>query len=273
MSAYPDAPSLPTDVELPEPYVFEVPRSAALTQKALKAKMTFWPTIYAPRKKGELEPLTRGRVRWAWEAMRTVVKEALAAKEQNEVCKTVVNSPSPLTSTQLPIVAHVPVPYDEETKASTQLLSPLSAHDTRRSTSHPLRHAALNLVRKIADYRAEPSPSTAAATEPVAVPPPGEVSDTVSIDSASRNGAHYLLTSLTLFISHEPCIMCSMALLHSRVKDVYYLKSMEKTGGCGGVACVPKLEGVNHRFGIARWKSGMVGLGEDALDLDEGTDA
>lgn len=81
----PDAPPLPSDIELPEPYTIEVPRNPALTMESLKAKATFWPTIYAPRKKGELEPMSRGQVRWAWEAMRTVVQEAKLAKENGEV--------------------------------------------------------------------------------------------------------------------------------------------------------------------------------------------
>ena len=49
--------------------------------------------------------------------------------------------------------------------------------------------------------------------------------------------------------------MCSMALIHSRVKEVFYLYPMDKTGGCGGVTCLPTLEGVNHRFKICRWKA------------------
>ena len=75
-----------------------------------------------------------------------------------------------------------------------------------------------------------------------------------SDDTGARNGAHYLLTDLTLFLSHEPCIMCSLALLHSRVKEIFYLVPMSKTGGCGSIACLPKLPGVNHRFTIGRWK-------------------
>jgi len=62
-----------------------------------------------------------------------------------------------------------------------------------------------------------------------------------------------------------------MALLHSRVKEVIYLIPMEKTGGCGGTVCVPKLEGVNHRFNIGRWKPD-VGVDLRGLDMEEDVD-
>lgn len=61
-------------------------------------------------------------------------------------------------------------------------------------------------------------------------------------------------------------MMCSMALLHSRVAKVMYLIPMDKTGGCGGSACLPRTEGVNHRFGILKWKERdrvNLGLGEE----------
>lgn len=117
----------------------------------------------------------------------------------------------------------MPPCYGEDGDRKTAL-----ARDTRTSVSHPLRHAALNLVRRVADLQADR-------------------------DSSSENGSNYLLTSKTVFLSHEPCIMCSMALLHSRVKEVFYLIPMSKTGGCGGVACLPTLQGVNHRFEICVW--------------------
>lgn len=79
-SEWPTAPVLPPDLALGEPYTVDVPKSAALTQISLKLKSTFWPTIYAPRKKGELEPWTRAKVRWAWEAVKAVVQEAQKVK-------------------------------------------------------------------------------------------------------------------------------------------------------------------------------------------------
>lgn len=67
--------------------------------------------------------------------------------------------------------------------------------------------------------------------------------------------------------------MCSMALLHSRVKEVFFLVPMGRTGGCGGAACVPKLEGVNHRFAIGRWKAGAGGVSAEGLEIDKDIDS
>jgi len=68
--------------------------------------------------------------------------------------------------------------------------------------------------------------------------------------------------------------MCTMALLHSRVKKVFYMYAMPKTGGCGGAACVPALKGVNHRFTIAIWKNNY-GAGDTVVlpTLDPEIDA
>lgn len=159
------------------------------------------------------------------------------------------------------------------------MLEPLSAHDTRRSAAHPLRHGIINLVRAVGELRASstsidpispvpvtdvPSPIIdvcSSASGPLSLDPVDaaltpERSQTPSAQSQAeiRNGAHYLLTSLTLFTTHEPCVMCSMALLHSRVREVFYLFPMEKTGGCGSTTCVPRLQGVNHRFAVNKWK-------------------
>lgn len=68
--------------------------------------------------------------------------------------------------------------------------------------------------------------------------------------------------------------MCSMALLHSRVKEVFYLYPMPLTGGCGSLVCLPQLKGVNHRFGIARWNvEGLGGVGGELDSVGSETDA
>ncbi|QRV86614.1 cytidine and deoxycytidylate deaminase zinc-binding region protein [Ceratobasidium sp. AG-Ba] len=127
----------------------------------------------------------------------------------------------------------------------------VTTHDERENSGHPLRHAAQAAVRRIAEIRAGAGASTA------------EI----------RNGASYLLTGLTLFTTHEPCIMCSMSLLHSRVARIVYIHPMVCTGGCNeeGV-CLPALDGVNHRFEIIRWY-GEQGSVFDFLKLPEDLDA
>ena len=82
---HPEPPVFPENVELPPPYILAVPKTAALTMASLKIKSSLWPTIYAPRKKYEPEPWTRGKVRWAFEAMQQVVEQARSASEKGEV--------------------------------------------------------------------------------------------------------------------------------------------------------------------------------------------
>ena len=143
----------------------------------------------------------------------------------------------------MPIAGHIPAPFTLEGYAS----SPFFGHDTRQSTGHPLRHAVTNTIRQLADDRV------------LQVASPDIKDFTVGQADDKQNGTNYLLTDLTFFITHEPCVMCSMALLHSRVKEVIYLYPMSQTGGCGGSVCLPTLKGVNHRFSICQWRSGRFG--------------
>ena len=112
----------------------------------------------------------------------------------------------------------------------------------------------------MADYRARQDLDRPPENNPPSV-------DCRSDAKEMRNGSNYLLTDQTFCVTHEPCIMCSMALLHSRVKEVIYLYPMSKTGGCGGSACLPMLKGVNHRFTIFQWKA-ITSLAEKDMRID-----
>ncbi|KAF8895426.1 cytidine deaminase-like protein [Infundibulicybe gibba] len=227
LTSDPQPPALPGNVRLSDPYLLPVPTSPALTLNSLHSKSTFWPTVFAPRRKGEREEWPRGRVRWAWEAMSLVIEAATEAHKRGD----------------LPIAACVAAPQEDGALNSTS--RSFIATDTRQTTSHPLRHAIIHAIRNIADYRAS-------GTRKIPLAP--NSASGVPGEEDPQNGTNYLLTSLTVFTTHEPCIMCSMALLHSRVKEVVYLWPMDKTGGCGGATCLPALAGVNHRFRIFRWK-------------------
>jgi tRNA-specific adenosine deaminase 3 len=78
-------PTLPSGLNLPDPYTLPVPISAALTLKSLTLKSSLWPTLFTPPRKDDAENWSRAKCRWAWEAMKLTVKAAVEAKSRGEV--------------------------------------------------------------------------------------------------------------------------------------------------------------------------------------------
>jgi len=62
----------------------------------------------------------------------------------------------------------------------------------------------------------------------------------------------YLCTGCIAFVTHEPCVMCSMALLHSRISCVVYSKKNTEFGGLGSQAKLHTMDKLNHTFQVMR---------------------
>ncbi|CAF3355625.1 unnamed protein product [Rotaria socialis] len=60
----------------------------------------------------------------------------------------------------------------------------------------------------------------------------------------------YLLNGCSIYLTHEPCIMCAMALLHSRVSTVYYVNKHVHVGALGSKYKLHTLKKTNHRFTV-----------------------
>lgn len=58
----------------------------------------------------------------------------------------------------------------------------------------------------------------------------------------------YLCTNYYVYVTHEPCVMCSMALVHSRAKRVFYGTKNVENGGLGSTCKVHCVKDLNHHF-------------------------
>ncbi|KOC66470.1 tRNA-specific adenosine deaminase-like protein 3 [Habropoda laboriosa] len=87
--------------------------------------------------------------------------------------------------------------------------------------------------------------------------------NTVESDSSGRNKdgstkmceqtdkcGPYLCTGYWAFSSKEPCPLCAMALLHSRVSRIFYGVPNENTGVLGSRTILHAVPGLNHRYQV-----------------------
>ena len=97
-------------------------------------------------------------------------------------------------------------------------------------TSNPLEHPVMRVIGMVAQqrrimvrgYDTDPqNPGDEALTSIEA-----EI-----IQQSELKPSGYLCVDLEIFLTHEPCVMCSMALLHSRFGKVIIGHRMPKTGG------------------------------------------
>lgn len=195
-----------------------VPATYATDLADVAEKAKLWPVLLdaAPQNPAD-SPWTATRKAWVRKGVKTVLELAQEAADAGEL-------PVAAIATSAPEGA---LPSDPDMIPPT-LNMRASATDRRISLDHPLKHAAIECVAEIAHLRTQ-SPFT----------------ETMS----ARNGADYLLTSLSLFITHEPCVMCTMALLHSRVKEIFFLVRNPE-GGFGGSFAIHGHPGLNHKIDV-----------------------
>ena len=71
-----------------------------------------------------------------------------------------------------------------------------------------------------------------------------------AIRAAGEKIGNYRLVGATLYVTLEPCAMCSMALVHARVGRVVYGATDPKTGAAGSVFDTLISERHNHRIQV-----------------------
>ncbi|XP_050363060.1 tRNA-specific adenosine deaminase TAD3 isoform X2 [Argentina anserina] len=158
--------------------------------------------------------------------------------------------------------------------------------DTSSCSLHPLRHAAIVAIEssaardihlfpsfgKIDDTHSEidsthssstGSPAKRQKTQSTKVYDEAHM-DTNGNASISLSGRPYLCTGFDIYLAWEPCIMCAMALVHQRIRRIFFAFPNPNAGAFGTVHRLQGERSLNHHYAVFR-----VLVPEEALSRDE----
>ena len=90
---------------------------------------------------------------------------------------------------------------------------------------------------------------------PIGLNDPSAHAEILALRDAANNIGNYRLVDCTLYVTLEPCAMCSGAVQYSRITNLVYGASDLKTGACGSVINLMAEEKLNHHTKV---KSGVL---------------
>ena len=89
-----------------------------------------------------------------------------------------------------------------------------------------------------------------AFNKPISNHDPSAHAEMLALREASLAEENYRLPGTTLYVTLEPCAMCSGAMLHARVDRVVYGAPDPKTGAAGSVLDIFASKQVNHQTSV-----------------------
>ncbi|KRY09563.1 putative inactive tRNA-specific adenosine deaminase-like protein 3 [Trichinella patagoniensis] len=194
-----------------------VPKYPPLTRSQYEAAMLIWPVAFHPNKRianlMDLSIFSNADVFNADRYMRMCIDSAKKVKGQVGVGCAIVE---PKTGTVISV-------------ANNSLAS-----------ENPIQHAVMCAIDLVAEFQ---------GGKPLSRQCSGVLhaeKDQLFPDSGS---CFYLCTGFDCYVTREPCAMCSMALLHSRIRRVFYGYPVNH-GALGSAAMIHMLKSSNHRFDV-----------------------
>jgi len=82
--------------------------------------------------------------------------------------------------------------------------------------------------------------------QPIGSHDPTAHAEIVALRAAADKLGNYRLPGCELYVTLEPCVMCSGAMMHARLARVVYGAQDPKTGACGSVLNLFAQEQLNH---------------------------
>ncbi|KAM6968141.1 putative inactive tRNA-specific adenosine deaminase-like protein 3 [Aplochiton taeniatus] len=238
---------------LGEPFLVEIPACPPLTRPQFEEASQHWPTTFHEDKqvtvalKGELfNPLQKAQMQ---EHMMAALAVARAGHREGMKA----------------VGAVIVDPKDDRVVAV--------GHDCSRG-ENPLHHAVMVCIDLVAHgqgggaycfdkYAACQFKATSSSpTEKAGVLGTPGVSQNDVLPVAEDCGQPYICTGYDLYVTREPCVMCAMALVHSRIGRVFY-GTASADGAFGTKYKIHAEKNLNHRFEVFQ---GV--LGQQCADLD-----
>ncbi|MCJ1438306.1 tRNA-specific adenosine deaminase subunit tad3 [Xylographa pallens] len=207
-------------------YTIPVPAQAPTSQEqAVQWSLDYWPTVYKKHNPYGPHPSIVSR---AAEALRPLAadwmglakKVGLEASESSigERIGAVIVDPS-MDGAPVAVVAAGDARWEE------------MASRLQQNNGNVMAHAVMRAIGMVARKRRYlPGVQEKDLRNAFLDYPTGLTERTVFSQGIVEAGG-YLCTELEIFVTHEPCVMCSMAILHSRFSKVVFTTRMPRTGG------------------------------------------
>ena len=89
-----------------------------------------------------------------------------------------------------------------------------------------------------------------AFNKPIANHDPSAHAEMLALREAALAEENYRIPGSTLYVTLEPCAMCSGAILHARIDRVVYGAQDPKTGAAGSVLDIFSSKQINHQTSV-----------------------
>ncbi|XP_064603582.1 probable inactive tRNA-specific adenosine deaminase-like protein 3 [Liolophura sinensis] len=198
-------------------YKVKVPETAPLTRRQFEEASKYWPVSFHEDKR--IAKLLKGT---------DVFTDAELQQIHSNMGRAINMAEKAKAKGQVPVGAVAVSP------STNQVLA--ESHDYRYG-DNILHHAVMTCVDMVAR-----SQGGGAWRFP-------EDTDFVAQSDTSSDG--YLCTNYDIYTTREPCVMCAMSLLHSRVQRVFYGKQ-QASGALGSCYKLHVQAGLNHHYEVFR---------------------